>query len=220
MAVICMTHVADLPTPGDLVAKLKDATPPPAPAQGSTGGIAPSAGAQAIAKRGAAQAAPPSSSGTQAALAEAPESALERFPTFSRVLDLIAANRDQLLKEQVLSGVRLVSHQPSRIEFEPLPKAPANLVQRLGQRLQSWTGVRWVVSVTADGGVPTMREAEEAEIAALKDQARDHPTVAAILAAFPNAKISALKSTEALASEASEAALSEVEDEWDLFEDE
>ncbi|NNL73722.1 MAG: DNA polymerase III subunit gamma/tau, partial [Silicimonas sp.] len=34
MAVIRMTHVADMPTPGDLVAKLKDATPPVAPPSG------------------------------------------------------------------------------------------------------------------------------------------------------------------------------------------
>ena len=160
------------------------------------------------------------SPGPQAALADAPEGALDRFPTFSRVLDLIAANRDQLLKEQVVSGVRLVSYQPGRIEFEPSPKAPADLAQRLGQQLQSWTGVRWVVSVTAEGGAPTMREAEDAEIAALKDQAENDPTVAAVLAAFPNAQIGALNSAAALAAKASEAALDEVEDEWDPFEDE
>ncbi len=220
MAVIRMTHVADLPTPGDLVAKLKDATPPPAPAQGSPNAPAPSAGAQAVADRAAAQTAGPTgSSGPQAALADAPESALARFPTFQRVIDLIAANRDQLLKEQVMSGVRLVSYQPGRIEFEPAPNAPADLAQRLGQRLQSWTGVRWVVAVTAEGGAPTLREADEAEIAALQAKAKEDPTVAAILAAFPNARIGNLKSAQDLASEASESALDEVEEEWDPFED-
>ena len=153
MAVIRMTHVADLPTPGDLVAKLKDATPPPSPPpQGGQSAPASSAGAQAVADRAAARQSPSASGTPQAALADAPESALARFPTFQRVVDLIAANRDQLLKEQVMSGVRLVSYQPGRIEFEPSPKAPADLAQRLGQRLQSWTGVRWVVSVTAEGG--------------------------------------------------------------------
>jgi len=218
MAVIRMTHVADLPTPGDLVTKLKDATPPPAPPQGSTGAPAPTAGAQAVADRAPAHGAP--GGAPQAALAEAPENALARFPTFQRVIDLIVANRDQLLKEQVVSGVRLVSYQPGRIEFEPSPKAPADLAQRLGQRLQSWTGVRWVVSVTAEGGAPTMREAEEAEVEDLKAEAEGDPTVAAILAAFPNAKIGALQSADALASKATEDALGEVEDEWDPFEDE
>jgi len=218
MAVIRMTHVADLPTPGDLVAKLKDATPPPPPSHGSAPSQAPSAGAQAVADRAAAK--PTQSGGPQAALADAPENALARFPTFQRVIDLIAANRDQLLKEQVMSGVRLVSYQPGRIEFEPSPKAPADLAQRLGQRLQSWTGVRWVVSVTADGGEPTLREAEEAEVEDLRSEAQNDPTVAAILAAFPDAKIGPLQSASALASKITQASLDEVEDEWDPFEDE
>ncbi|MGR3511269.1 MAG: DNA polymerase III subunit gamma/tau [Paracoccaceae bacterium] len=218
MAIIRMTHVADLPTPGDLVAKLKDATPPPAPAQATTSSANNgSAGAQAVANRVAAQAT--TSGAPQAALAEATDDALARFPTFQRVVDLIAANRDQLLKEQVISGVRLVSYQPGRIEFEPSPKAPADLAQRLGQRLQSWTGVRWVVSVTAEGGAPTIREAEEAEVEDLKAEALKDPTVAAILATFPNAKIGPLQSAQALASQATEDALGEVEDEWDPFED-
>ncbi len=218
MAVIRMTHVADLPTPGDLVAKLKDATPPPAPASGHSSPSASGTGPSAVSDRPMTSST--SSGAPQAALAEAPENALARFPTFQRVIDLIAANRDQLLKEQVMSGVRLVSYQPGRIEFEPSPKAPTDLAQRLGQRLQSWTGVRWVVSVTAEGGAPTLREAEEAEIEDLKAEAAGDPTVAAILAAFPNAKIGTLKSADALASQATEAALEEVEDEWDPFEDE
>ncbi len=221
MAVIRMTHVADLPTPGDLVAKLKDATPPPSPPpQGGHSAPASSAGAQAVADRAAARQSPSASGTPQAALADAPESALARFPTFQRVVDLIAANRDQLLKEQVMSGVRLVSYQPGRIEFEPSPKAPADLAQRLGQRLQSWTGVRWVVSVTAEGGAPTMREAEEAEIDDLREQAKLDPTVAAVLATFPNATIGDLQSAESLANQVAVEALEEVSEEWDPFEDE
>ncbi len=218
MAVIRMTHVADLPTPGDLVAKLKDATPPAGPSPSATTAPSSSPGAQAVADRAqAVSSAPPGA--PQAALAQAPEGALDRYPTFQRVIDLIAANRDQLLKEQVMSGVRLVSYQPGRIEFEPSPKAPADLAQRLGQRLQSWTGVRWVVSVTSEGGAPTMREAEEAEIEALKEEAKQDPTVAAILNVFPNAQIGELKSANALANKAAEEALGEVDEEWDPFED-
>jgi DNA polymerase-3 subunit gamma/tau len=174
-----------------------------------------------VADRATARSAPPSNgNGPQAALAAVSEDALSRYPTFSRVVELIAANRDQLLKEQVLSGVRLVSYQPGRIEFEPSPQAPADLAQRLGQRLQSWTGVRWVVSVTAGGGEPTIREAEDAELEELRGKAAEDPTVAAILRAFPGAKIGELKPARALAAEAAESALGEVEDEWDPFEDE
>ena len=116
-------------------------------------------------------------------------------------------------------GIRLVSYQPGRIEFEPAPRAPADLAQRLGQRLQSWTGVRWVVSVARDGGEPTISEAREADVTELKSLARDHPTVAAVLQAFPGAEIGDLKPSGSLAAQAAEDALGEVEDEWDPFED-
>ena len=222
MAVIRMTHVADLPTPVDLVAKLKDAgpvAPPPQPPRG--GNSTKSAGAQAVAAR--AKDMPTggvTASGAQAALAQAPESALARFPTFDRVIELIRANRDQLLKVEVEDYVRLVSYQPGRIEFEQAPKAPSDLAQRLGQRLQFWTGVRWAVSVTGEGGAPSITEARHAETNGLKDQAKADPVVAAIFEAFPKAEIGELKTAKDIAATAEEAALDEVEDEWDPFEEE
>ena len=217
MAVIRMTHVADMPTPGDLVAKLKDATPPPAPSGGG-GNAGQSAGAQAVMSRSTEMSRGGSSGGAQAALAEDPD-ALTRFPTFNHVVDLIRANRDMKLVVEVEDGVRLVSYQPGRIEFEPGPKAPRDLPQRLGQRLQSWTGVRWAISITSDGGAPSITESRNAEADALKSAAAEHETVAAILAAFPGGKIGELKTSEALAAEVAETALEEVEDEWDPFEE-
>ena len=226
MAVIRMTHVAELPTPGDLVAKLKDAKPPPAPGGGNDGGGAPSpkatAGASAVADRQAemmSSGGGVSASGAQAALAQAPDSALARFPTFQHVVDLIRANRDVKLLVEVEGGVRLVGYQPGRIEFEPAPVAAADLAQRLGARLQSWTGVRWAVSIVADGGAPAIAEVRDAKKQVLRDQAAEHPLVAAILDAFPGAKVGDLNTAEEIAAAAAGDALAEVEDEWDPFED-
>ena len=120
---------------------------------------------------------------------------------------------------EVEDGLRLVAYQPGRIEFEPAPKAPADLAQRLGTRLQSWTGVRWAVTVTRDGGAPTIREAREAETLKLREAAKQNPTVAAILAAFPEAQIGDIQPPQEVARHAAEDALGEVEDEWDPFED-
>ncbi len=222
MAVIRMTHVADLPTPGDLVAKLKDATPPPAPTGGGTAtSAAPSSpGAQAVAQRATDIASTgPTAYGAQTALAQAPESALARFPTFAHVLDLIRANRDMKLVVEAEDGIRLISYQPGRIEFQSSPKAPADLAQRLGQRLQHWTGVRWAVTISNDEGEPTISEARDAETLNLKESAKADPTVAAVLAAFPGAQIGDLKSPEQIATKAAEDALEEVSDEWDPFEE-
>jgi len=227
MAVIRMTHVAELPTPGDLVAKLKDATPPPSPSGGGGGGgDAPApkstAGAEAVANRQAevtSSGGGVSASGAQVALAQAPDSALARFPTFQHIVDLIRANRDVKLLVEVEGGVRLVSYQPGRIEFEPAPVAAADLAQRLGARLQSWTGVRWAISVVGEGGAPAIAEDRDAKKQMLRDEAVEHPLVAAILDAFPGAKVGELKTPEEIATSAADDALAEVEDEWDPFED-
>ena len=219
MAVIRMTHVADMPTPGDLVAKLTDATPPPAPPPGRSGATTPSsAGAEAVANRAATMASG-SSGGPQAALAVAPENALSRFPTFQHVVDLIRANRDVKLLVEVEGGMRLVAYQPGRIEFEPAPNAASDLAQRLGSRLQAWTGVRWAVSVTASGGAPSIAEVRDADAHALRQAAEETPIVAAILNAFPNAQIEELRTAKDIAATAATEALAEVDDEWDPFED-
>ena len=229
MAVIRMTHVADLPTPGELVAKLKDPAPSPAsstssstPPPSSSGREERGPGTSAVATRAARATV---SGGAVAAAAvqpthvRDPESALARFPTFSHVVDLIRANREMKLCIEVEEDLRLVSYQPGRIEFEPGPAAARDLAQRLGQSLQNWTGVRWAVSVTASGGQPTISETRNAATDRLKDAARKNETVAAILSTFPNAKIGALQTAEALSVSAAESALDEIEDEWDPFEE-
>ena len=229
MAVIRMTHVADLPTPGELVAKLKDPAPSPA---SSTSSSTPPPSSSGREERGpgtsavAARAARATVSGGAVAAAAAqpahvrdPESALARFPTFSHVVDLIRANREMNLCIEVEEDLRLVSYQPGRIEFEPGPAAARDLAQRLGQSLQNWTGVRWAVSVTASGGQPTISESRSAATDRLKEAARKNETVAAIISTFPKAKIGDLQTAEALSVSAAESALDEVEDEWDPFEE-
>ncbi len=233
MAVIRMTHVADLPTPGDLVAKLKDPgslsvppaappTPPSSRAEGGEGGPAPGGpGATAMAGHAATTA---SSGGTAATAvacpegARTPDGALARFPTFAHVVDLIRANREMKLCIEVEEGLRLVSYRPGRIEFEPGPKAARDLAQRLGRCLQAWTGVRWAVSVTASGGQPTISETRSAATDRIKAAAGKNRTVAAILSAFPDARIGDLQTAEALSASAAGSALDEVEDERDPFE--
>ena len=229
MAVIRMTHVADLPTPGELVAKLKDPAPSPAsstssstPPPSSSGREERGPGTSAVATRAAratVSGGAVAAAAAQPAHVRDPESALARFPTFSHVVELIRANREMKLCIEVEEDLRLVSYQPGRIEFEPGPAAARDLAQRLGQSLQSWTGVRWAVSVTASGGQPTISETRNAATDRLKDAARKNETVAAILSTFPNAKIGALQTAEALSVSAAESALDEIEDEWDPFEE-
>ncbi len=216
MAVIRLTHVADLPSPDELIRKLRDApiapdagpAPRPAPSGSDSGPVARSGGG--------------GGGGTRAATALAVEAdpALGRFQTFAQVVDLIRANRDVKLLVEVEGGVRLVRYAPGRIEFEPAPDAAADLAQRLGGRLQGWTGVRWAVSVVSGGGAPSIAELRDRTRAAEDAAALAHPLTQAVLQAFPGAQLVEVRSRAAVAQAAAEDALAEVEEEWDPFDQE
>lgn len=218
MAIIRLTHVADLPSPEELVRKLQGQPTPPPPNPG--GGVtAPAGGAQSMSppQRGTVQA--NSTSGATTALARNPEEALARFPTFDHVIELIRANRDVRLLVEVETTLRLAAYRPGRIEFVPTENAPRDLAQRLGQRLQSWTGNRWAVTVVNDGGGETIAERRDAADLALKATADAHPLVQAVRARFPKARITAIRTPDQIAKDAEQEALPEVDEEWDPFEE-
>ena len=217
MAVIRLTHVSTLPAPEDLLRRLQDGPPPPGPGPAAPA-PAPQQGGATAYSGGRISAS--SGGGPVAALAQAPEDALARFARFDQVVALIRANRDMVLLVEVETTLRLVSYAPGRIEFEPTADAPRDLAARLGSRLQAWTGARWAVSVTGTGGGATIDEERNADRLALEAKAKEHPLVQAVLLAFPDAKITDIKTPDALAEAAAAEALPEVEDEWDPFEEE
>ncbi len=223
MAVIRLTHVADLPTPEELVRKLQDTTPPAPNGSGGGGGggvrMAPAAGAaQAVSRTPAATHTGPSGPAASAAPQLATE-ALHYYARFEDVVNLIRAHRDVKLLVEVETGLRLVSYKPGQIEVHPTPNAAPHLTQRLGARLQSWTGNRWAVIVSNDAGDATIAEVRDAAASALQQQATAHPLVQAVLMAFPKARITDIRTAADRAQDAATDALAEVEDEWDPFED-
>jgi DNA polymerase-3 subunit gamma/tau len=222
MAVIRLTHVADLPTPGDLVKKLQS-TPAPSggagPARPSGGGgpvHAPRAQAPVLRNTG----------GPQAALQPQPGPDLSLYPTFDAVVALIEQARDIKLLVEVKTCLRLVAYAPGRIEFEPTETAPTDLAQRLGRALQLATGARWIISTVREGGGQTIAEGEQAERHALEAEVEKHPLLQAVKAAFPEAKIAAIRTREELQAQAQAEALPELPDpddlpeDWDPFDDE
>ncbi|WP_299147038.1 DNA polymerase III subunit gamma/tau [uncultured Tateyamaria sp.] len=217
MAVIRLTHVADLPSPDELVRKLQNATPPTPAAPPAQGGA--SSGVQAVQQAQTRMAAQPNTAGQTTALAQHRDAALARYPSFDHVLELIRTNRDVKLLVEVETTLRLAAYQPGRIEFVPTEKAPRDLAQRLGARLQLWTGNRWAVSVVNEGGADTIAEVRDAADLALKAKAEAHPLVQAVIAQFPKATITAIRKAEDIAQEAHIEALPEVDDEWDPFEE-
>ncbi len=219
MAVIRLTHVADLPSPEELVKKLKDATPPPTSGGPSSRGPAPNGGvAQAQSHAQTPTHSGPSASGAQTAVALAPD-ALAHYARFEDVVELIRQHRDVKLLVEVETGLQLVNYQPGRIEVNPTSDAAPDLVGRLGSRLQSWTGNRWAITVVNEGGAPTIAQTRDVKENALRKSAEDHPLVQAVIAAFPRAKIVDIKTEADKAQDAMVEALPEVDEEWDPFDD-
>ena len=240
MAVIRLTHAADLPDPESLIRKIQSAQAAgeltrPGGGNGARPGNAPRASApvDAIPPR-AAVVAQGNGYGQATALAQAPQALIASYPDFDSVLDLIRRMRDMPLLIAVENHLRLARYSPGRIEFEPTADAPRDLAARLAERLRGWTGgQRWAVSVVNSGGAATVAERRAEIEAEAMARARTHPTVQAVLAAFPAARLLTARpvapapNKEAPAPLGTASALHDdgagpvaAAEEWDPFEDE
>ncbi|MEM7508457.1 MAG: DNA polymerase III subunit gamma/tau [Pseudomonadota bacterium] len=186
MAIIRLAHVADLPTPGDLVRKLM-AEGDGAGAASSSGGAPPAPGGGPRALAAIAGGAP--ALALQDAPQEAPSAALDTYRGIEDVTALLHADRDLKLLSEVEAFVRLVAFRPGLIEFNPAPRAPTDLAGRLGARLTALTGQRWSVVVSEEEGAPTLKSEADAAQEEIAAQAREHPLVLAALEAFPEARL-------------------------------
>jgi DNA polymerase-3 subunit gamma/tau len=147
----------------------------------------------------------------------APDPALLRYGSFPDVLKLVRDMRDMTLLFDIETYVRVVRYAPGRIEFEPAPGAQPSLAARMAERLQTFTGQRWAISVVADGGQPSVAEVRATERNDAHARARQNPLVQAVMSAFPKAKIRDVRpaATETAADPGADAP----PDDWDPFEE-
>ena len=100
-----------------------------------------------------------------------------------------------MLKVHLEDHVSLVKFDAvaGSIDLFLLPGAPPQIANELRERLNSWTGRRWVVMLSKTAGErpigDVQREREAAELEALKA----HPAVKAVLDEFPDAKIADIR---------------------------
>ena len=85
--------------------------------------------------------------------------------------------------------VRLVDFAPGSLTLAAPPRVPRDQLALIGKRLGEWTGRDWRVAIVADGGAPTLRDAELAAADGRRVAARADPLVAAVFASFPDAEI-------------------------------
>ncbi|CAH2402543.1 DNA polymerase III subunit gamma/tau [Mesorhizobium escarrei] len=121
------------------------------------------------------------------------------------IVALADAQRDMAFKVLVKRCVRLVRIEPGRIDVSLTDDAPKMLLNDLTAKLRAWTGRSWLVSLSKEEGGQTLAEMESTKRENALLDAKSDPTVAAILARFPGARIIDVRIPDAPEADAVEA---------------
>ncbi|SUE62644.1 DNA polymerase III subunit gamma/tau [Roseomonas gilardii] len=184
MVLIRLAHVAEMPTPGEILRRLQEGGGVPARAPSPGGGPAPNGGARMAGGGGGSLMA--AAGGGAVAYAEA---APAPQPGSFREVVALASGRKPMLHAHLVHSVRLVSFGRGRLELNPMPQAPRDLAAQLTALLNEVTGQRWTVVLSNAEGEPTLAQQGKAVAAQARELAESHPLVQAVLAAFPGAEI-------------------------------
>jgi DNA polymerase III subunit gamma/tau len=192
MVLIRLAHVAEMPTPGDLVRRLAEsgATTARSPAPNGSGGSGGGAVATRTAAGGGGGAIP-------APAAEAVATPAPPSPQSFREVVALASGRRPMLHAYLVHSTHLVRFAPGRLELRVRPEVPRDFAAQLAGLLQETTGARWAIALSNAEGEPTLAEQGRAADAGRRDLARSHPLVQAVLAAFPGATIEAVRDAAA-----------------------
>jgi len=187
MVLIRLAYASDLPTPGELVKRLKEEGTGVSglKAQGS-GPRVQGSGALAIKQEVVA---------VPVAKAEA-AAALPMPGTFREVVALFAAKREGGLYAQLCNSVHVVRCEAGRLEVRLEAGASPSFVNRVSHCLKQWTGQTWMISVVDQPGAPTIAEEQRRAEEVHQARVKAHPLMQAVMGAFPNAKILAFKQKE------------------------
>ncbi len=214
MVLVRLAYAADLPDPGDLMAQIKNGQNPFGGAAPSGGGGAPAGGGGGTSAMAVGMNYAPGSSGSgptmqasarpqlsaiqggrpapQGVPQAAPEPQAQPAYNLKSLYDcaaLASEKGDIPFKVKIQRLMRLVKFEPGKIEIQPTDDAPADIAGEFGRKLTEWTGQRWFVVVSRNQGRPTIHEEQEANQQQLLSDAKSHPTVAALLAQFPGARV-------------------------------
>ncbi len=123
-----------------------------------------------------------------------PATAVPMLRSFAEVVEFAGVRREAKLKVHLEEHVSLVKFDPAgSVELHLLSGAPKELANELREKLNEWTGKRWMVALSKTPGQPPLgqvqREREAAEIRDLQN----HPAVAAVLQQFPEAQITSVR---------------------------
>ncbi len=205
MVLIRLGYAADLPDPADLIRKLQDNTAPSATGSGTSlsrqtpdSTPRPTQARPALVSSGATHHAIAYDTAPQ----PAPAPALERpLATLQDLVFLLEQHNEMLLASQLYQFVHLIklehTAQAGRLDIRLATEAPPKLSQELSQTLGRLTAVRWLVSLSAQSGQPTLAQRAEQIQQAEIEAVRQHPLIQEIYELFPDAEIKAILSPQA-----------------------
>ena len=215
MILIRLAHMADTPTPDELVRQYESAKPvptPPAfasPASESSPPSAPTlAPSDSSSSRGSASpvalgAAPEQAAAVSpASAASQPAAQIRLLESFEALLELVSEKRDLGLKHALEHGVHLVHFEAAqadrggRLEIR-LAGEQADIAQDLTRKLREWTGQNWMVSLSSEIGDQTIASRRQTTADIRHEAAMADPLVKAALDVFPDARIEAITELDA-----------------------
>lgn len=127
--------------------------------------------------------------------AAGPMPMVRELRSFEEVVDFVGSQRDAKLKWHLEEHVSLVKFDAvaRSIDMFLLDGAPPEIANELREKLNKWTGARWVVLLSKAAGKPTIGAVRREQEARELEQLKAHPAVKAVLEVFPDAKIAGVR---------------------------
>ena len=206
MLVIRLSHLANMPTPGDIVRRLAGGETESGSAAGAqTNGTASPPPSEPVetpppvarAAAGGDQAPPVTDPiPSPAPVPEADPTAPPQPSSLLEISGLAEENGDPMLAAHVRNHVRLVRMQPGLLDISLTDGAPESLAGDMARRLSDWTGQRWMVSLSDGPGGQTIAEERRAAKQRQIEIIAETPLVKSITETFPGAAIETVTPAE------------------------
>ena len=178
MALLRAIYASTLPDPGELARQIASGAAPSAAPSSPPPSPAPPSGE-----------APPWNAGSAAKATEPVSTGPILPPTFEALVDLLDESGGLAIAARLRHGARVVSYAPPEFALSGSRPVSADTLAELNTLLKSVTRTAWKVSIVDAPGAPTLREAQDAADAAVRQAILESPIMKAAVAAFPDAQL-------------------------------
>ncbi len=176
MALLRAIYASTLPDPGELARQI---------ASGAAPAAAPTAPPPPVPSGEA----PPWNAGSAAKAPEPVATGPILPPTFEALVDLLDESGGLAIAARLRHGARVVSYAPPEFALSGSRPVSADTLAELNTLLKTVTRTAWKVSIVDAPGEPTLREAQDAADAAVRQAILESPIMKAAVAAFPDAQL-------------------------------